>query len=459
MAAVDQCRKDGFRVAATVVDRAGRTKVVVRDDGTGPHTVEASQRKAYTAAIFRVPTAAFAERVKQPAAAALINLEHVIALQGGVPIKAEDEVRRAETILLPALDSWRTRGASDLVPTGPALGSFDWLVTEFKKSPKFSAKLSLRTKRDHDWLLELASSIKLRDGRRFGEVQIAKINEAVVDKLYARLRYVVERGDDGVERTRDRLTTANHAMASAQRAWNVVRRSNPDRVPVVNPFAKMERESSDRTTRAATFDQLQAFVAACDSAGHPSIATAALILWHWCVREEHLVGQVIDAKGTIRALPWSSYRPADDPDSILLIHWKNDEVVVMPLADEDRSPLFPQLTDRLDASPRQGPFIIMRDHPDRATGVHLPWVTPSGDLTHFRHTVRKIMNKAALPSEITFTSFRHGGVTEAADADLTDRQMRALSGHRTADVLDIYAKRTRVQRIVAVRKRNAYRTK
>jgi len=92
MAAVDQCRKDGFRVAATVVDRAGRTKVVVRDDGTGPHTVEASQRKAYTAAIFRVATAAFAERVKQPAAAALINLEHVIALQGGVPIKAEDEV-------------------------------------------------------------------------------------------------------------------------------------------------------------------------------------------------------------------------------------------------------------------------------------------------------------------------------------------------------------------------------
>jgi uncharacterized protein GlcG (DUF336 family) len=92
MAAVDQCRKDGFRVAATVVDRAGRTKVVVRDDGTGPHTVEASQRKAYTAAVFRVPTVSFAERVRQPAAAALINLEHVIALQGGLPIKAGDEV-------------------------------------------------------------------------------------------------------------------------------------------------------------------------------------------------------------------------------------------------------------------------------------------------------------------------------------------------------------------------------
>lgn len=92
MAAVDQCRKDGFHVAATVVDRAGRTKVVVRDDGTGPHTVEASYRKAYTAAVFRVPTGAFAERVRQPAAAALIELEQVIALQGGVPIKVGEEV-------------------------------------------------------------------------------------------------------------------------------------------------------------------------------------------------------------------------------------------------------------------------------------------------------------------------------------------------------------------------------
>jgi len=92
MAAVEQCRKDGYRVAATVVDRAGRTKVIVRDDGAGPHTVEASQRKAYTAAMFRVPTVLFAERIKQPAAAALTNLENVIALQGGVPIKAGDEV-------------------------------------------------------------------------------------------------------------------------------------------------------------------------------------------------------------------------------------------------------------------------------------------------------------------------------------------------------------------------------
>src|SRR5689334_19119089 len=43
-AAVMQCRMDGFRVTATVVDRSGQIKAVMRDDGTGPHTLDTSLR-------------------------------------------------------------------------------------------------------------------------------------------------------------------------------------------------------------------------------------------------------------------------------------------------------------------------------------------------------------------------------------------------------------------------------
>ena len=93
MAAVEQCRKDGYRVAATVVDRAGRIKAVLRDDGTGPHSLDTSRRKAYTAVTFRTSTGEFAERLQaNPAAAALRDVENVIALRGGLPIKAGDEV-------------------------------------------------------------------------------------------------------------------------------------------------------------------------------------------------------------------------------------------------------------------------------------------------------------------------------------------------------------------------------
>ena len=92
-AAVEQCRKDGFRVVVTVVDRAGRVKAVLRDDGTGPHSLDTSRRKAYTSLTFRTPTGEFAERVQgNPAAAALKDVENVIALRGGLPIKAGDEV-------------------------------------------------------------------------------------------------------------------------------------------------------------------------------------------------------------------------------------------------------------------------------------------------------------------------------------------------------------------------------
>ena len=91
-AAMNQCHSDGYRVAVTVVDRGGQIRAILRDDGGNPHLVEASQRKAYTSAMLRVPSGAFAERVQNPAAAALTELDNVIALRGGLPIKVGDEV-------------------------------------------------------------------------------------------------------------------------------------------------------------------------------------------------------------------------------------------------------------------------------------------------------------------------------------------------------------------------------
>jgi uncharacterized protein GlcG (DUF336 family) len=91
-AAMMQCRHDGYKVAVTVVDRAGEIKAVLRDDNGNPHLVEASKRKAFTAAMFKSPSGAFAERIQNPAAAALTYLDGVIALRGGLPIKVADEV-------------------------------------------------------------------------------------------------------------------------------------------------------------------------------------------------------------------------------------------------------------------------------------------------------------------------------------------------------------------------------
>ncbi|MCC8985810.1 MAG: heme-binding protein, partial [Nitrospira sp.] len=37
-AALDACKKDGYRVSASVVDRAGVLRAMLRADGAGPHT-------------------------------------------------------------------------------------------------------------------------------------------------------------------------------------------------------------------------------------------------------------------------------------------------------------------------------------------------------------------------------------------------------------------------------------
>jgi hypothetical protein len=80
------------------------------------------------------------------------------------------------------------------------------------------------------------------------------------------------------------------------------------------------------------------------------------------------------------------------------------------------------------------------------------------DLTHMSRKVKEVIGAAGLRNELTFTSFRHGGFTEAADADLTDAEMRAQGRHRSAKVLPRYAKRTMKQVEKGAKKRRAART-
>jgi len=92
-AALEKCRTDGYHVSVTVVDRDGLVKAALRDDGTGPHTIVTSRRKAFTSVTFKQPSADWAKRVlTEPAVAGLKDTEGTIALGGGVPIKAGNEV-------------------------------------------------------------------------------------------------------------------------------------------------------------------------------------------------------------------------------------------------------------------------------------------------------------------------------------------------------------------------------
>jgi hypothetical protein len=370
-------------------------------------------------------------------------------------------VERAEKILLPQLDSWRTGGLIDSIAKAPARGTFDWMVSLYRAAPQYE-QLSARQKGNYEYGLGIASNHRLKLNpkgiAKFGELRLFDISPGVVDKLYAAIK--IDRvlltdeagkqilGEDGDPLCHEtpRLRRAQEAMKACRRAWNVARRIEPNAIPITNPFEKAGVKSPKAgKTIPATWKQTLAFVKACDAAGGWSIGTAALVSFLWFQRQEHILGVPRD-DGKITGLLWADYRPTHNPECVIIQHPKTNESVALPLYSADGRPLFPELIARLDNASRRGSLICVRDKPDK-TGVYRPWPTRSitGALAGFIRRVKQLRDAAGLPKEITFRSFRHGGFTAAGDADLSDADVNAV-GAKTEATLDIYRKGTMEQR-------------
>ncbi|MFJ9453124.1 heme-binding protein [Herbaspirillum sp. NPDC101397] len=93
IAAIEQCRKDGYQVTVAVVDKAGQERAVLRDDGAGPSTVNTSRRKAYTAVAFKRSTSETARLIAADMVSAnLKDVSDVLILGGGVPVLAGNQI-------------------------------------------------------------------------------------------------------------------------------------------------------------------------------------------------------------------------------------------------------------------------------------------------------------------------------------------------------------------------------
>lgn len=93
-AALESCKKDGYRVSVSVVDRSGVLRAMGRSDGAGSHTVDSSRKKAYTAASTRRPTTELADLImKVPTVQALRDINgDMLVLGGGLPIEISGEI-------------------------------------------------------------------------------------------------------------------------------------------------------------------------------------------------------------------------------------------------------------------------------------------------------------------------------------------------------------------------------
>ena len=90
--AIEQCTKDGYKVSVTIVDKSGNVAAQLRGDGTGPHTMEFSRLKAYTARTRNQTSLQTMKLLEDPANAFMRQIPGVVGVGGGVPIRAGNEV-------------------------------------------------------------------------------------------------------------------------------------------------------------------------------------------------------------------------------------------------------------------------------------------------------------------------------------------------------------------------------
>lgn len=91
-ATLNACKAGGFHTSAVVVDRGGQVLVMLRDEMATPQTAEMARRKAYTAVMFRSTTLEFQKRTEDPSFAPQRQVDGILALGGGVPIRVDKEI-------------------------------------------------------------------------------------------------------------------------------------------------------------------------------------------------------------------------------------------------------------------------------------------------------------------------------------------------------------------------------
>jgi uncharacterized protein GlcG (DUF336 family) len=91
-AAAEHCKAQGYTVSVAVIGREAQVLVHLRGDGSAPHSMENSYRRAYTALTYRESSGDVEKRVRKDPGDQLVNLTHVMAAQGGLPIVVDGDV-------------------------------------------------------------------------------------------------------------------------------------------------------------------------------------------------------------------------------------------------------------------------------------------------------------------------------------------------------------------------------
>lgn len=334
-----------------------------------------------------------------------------------------------------ALREWRT---GQMGQGRIAEGTVAWLFRWYREQERFT-KNKAKTRKDYKALMDMLVTFETKAGQPpLGKRMASKVDATVADKLYQKLK---EKGD----------RQASYAMQVCRLVWTWAARHHRVTGVKENPFKGMGLSSTAaKGNRETSRAEYNLYRETARRLGFQSMATAAALCFECCQRVWDVFGFEDPDGQEHRGIAWSGYWPGE---VIRLVQSKTGNSVTLPLSivvsDEDGKPepvsLYPELEEELGRSRAvvadDAEVIVLEERNGqkyrerRMSSVH-----------------RKICVEAGLPKDMTFTGFRHGGITEIGDAGEDD--VRAVSGHKTLAVTRIYNKANveKARRIGAARR-------
>jgi hypothetical protein len=342
---------------------------------------------------------------------------------------------------------WNGKRCGESAPTGRLyrFGTVDWLFREYKSNKAYLEKVAPRSRPDYERAILLIADTLTKNGDRVGSHSVRSITPRGADKIYEKIIL----GPNG-----KRLRQGEKAISLCRKAWRVVHRLYPDEFDrkVPNPWEGVTRERRVKRKKAAvTREQVYSFAHGCIERGRPEAASAAVICFEWLQRPENVLA------GYLR---WTDYRSKEWPNAIRIEHHKTGELVWHPLEEtiggvttkfyEDAEAVLAHL-------PRRGMPMILREVIPPRSRSNEQTTYKIYSFSGFEKIIQKLRAEIGLSSTFTLDACRHGGMTELEEAELTDGQGRALSGHKTRQAYAGYAKQTLERALPATRKRYAHR--
>jgi hypothetical protein len=333
-------------------------------------------------------------------------------------------------------DEWVKIKKGEPVESIARYGTVDWLFRAYKASRRYREHVSQRTRPDYERLMQLVINLPTKRGDTVGQRLVKAITPLAADKIYEQVCV----GPNG-----PRPRQGEKVVALCRAAWRVVHRLHPGcfNRDVPNPWDGVTKQRRTMATKAAaTREQVYKFAWGAIEAGRPEAGAAAVICFEFLQRPENVLAGY---------LAWPDHRSPDAPNAIKINHHKTGAVVWHPLEevmDQGVVQFYAEAEAVLAALPRRGIAMILKQRRD---GTCEPYTA-----MQMSKIVRKLRDRLGLPNSFTLDACRHGGMTELEEAELTDGQGRALSGHRTQRAYQGYAKQSLARALPATRKRYAH---